>query len=34
MIYFSYFHSVMTYGLLIWGLFSDSIDFQVEKEDN
>jgi hypothetical protein len=33
MIYYSYFHSVMTYGLLFWGHSSDSKDFEVAKED-
>ena len=35
MIYYSYFHSVMTYGLLFLGKSPDSTykDFQVTKED-
>jgi hypothetical protein len=33
MIYYTYFHSVMTYGLLFWGLFSDSIKiFRMKKK--
>jgi len=31
MIYYFYFHTVMTYGLLFWGHSSDSI--KVSKED-
>jgi len=32
MIYYSYFHSVMTYGLLFWGHSSDSIKiFRLHK---
>jgi hypothetical protein len=34
MIYFSYFHSVMTYGLLFWGQSPDSKNFQAAKENN
>ena len=34
MIYYPYFHSVMTYGLLFWGeLPRQYKDFQVAKED-
>jgi len=34
MIYYSYFHSVMTYGLLFWGeLPTQYNDFRVTKED-
>jgi len=33
MIYYSYFHSVMTYGLLIWGHAMDSIKiFRLQKK--
>ena len=33
MIYYSYFHSVMTYGLLFWGNFLDSIkNFRLQKK--
>jgi len=33
MIYYSYFHSVMTYGLLFWGHSSDSIKiFRLHKK--
>jgi len=33
MIYYSYFRSVMTYGLLFWGHFSDSIKiFSLQKK--
>jgi len=33
MIYYSYFHSVMTYGLLFWGHSSDSIKiFRLQKK--
>jgi hypothetical protein len=33
MIYYSYFHSVMTYGLLFWGLSSDSMKiFILQKK--
>ena len=34
MIYYSYFHFVMTYGLLFWGHSSESIKkFQVAEKD-
>jgi len=34
MIYYSYFHSVMTYGLLFWGHSSDSIkNFRLHKKN-
>jgi hypothetical protein len=33
MIYYSYFHSVMNYGLLFWGNFPDSIKiFRLQKK--
>jgi len=33
MIYYSYYHSVMTYGLLFWGNFPDSIKiFRLQKK--
>ena len=33
MIYYSYFHSIMTYGLLFWGHSSDSIKiFRLQNE--
>jgi len=32
-IYYSYFHFVMTYGLLFWGTPRQYKDFQVAKED-
>ena len=33
MIYYSYFHSVMTYGLFFWGHSKDYKDFQVTEDD-